>query len=75
MHAANRPPRMRECLIDLSNGVVPARGGEFCRTEEARKVAPMINDSLPFNHFEVDDRRVVNDEPAYDTHLNRSTAS
>ena len=49
MQAANRTLLLRERLIDLDDGFVPARSGEFFDTEEACEEASSITNGFPYD--------------------------
>ena len=49
MQAANRTLLLCERLIDLDDGFVPARSGEFFDTEEACEEASSITNGFPYD--------------------------
>ena len=65
MQAANRTLLLRERLIDLDDGFVPARSGEFFDTEEAREEAAAIAQLLTLDDLEIVDGGIANSNAAH----------
>ena len=66
MQAANRTLLLRERLIDLDDGFVPARSGEFVGAEEAREEAAAIAQLLTLDDLEIVDGGIENSNAVYD---------
>ena len=66
MHAANRAPPLRECLINLDDGFVPARNGEFVGAEEAREKTAAISQLLALDDLEIGNRGIEDGKAAQD---------
>ena len=75
MQAANRTLLLRERLIDLDDGFVPARSGEFFDTEEAREEAAAIAQLLALDDFKIGDGGIENGEAAHDAPLDSLAVS
>ena len=75
MQAANRALLLGEGLIDLGDGFVPARGGEFFDTEEAREEAAAIAQLLTLHDLKTVDGGVENGEAAQDAPLDSMVVS
>ena len=75
MQAANRTPLLRERLIDLDDGFVPARSGEFFAAEEAREEAAAIAQLLPLDNLEIVDGGIENSKAAQDAPLDSLAVS
>ena len=69
MQAANRTLLLRERLIDLDDGFVPARSGEFFDAEEARKEAAAIAQLLPLDDLKIGDGGIENSKAFHDATL------
>lgn len=65
MHATNRALLLRERLIDLDDGFVPARSGEFFDTEEAREEAAAIAQLLTLDNLKIVNVGIENGEAAH----------
>ena len=75
MQAANRTLLLRDRLIDLDDGFVPARSGEFFDTEEAREEATAIAQLLTLDNLKVDDGGIENGEATHDDRLDSLAVS
>ena len=69
MQAANRTLLLRERLIDLDDGFVPARSGEFFDAEEAREEAAAIAQLLTLDDLEIVDGGIENSKATHDGRL------
>ena len=75
MQAANRALLLGEGLIDLGDGFVPARDGEFVGAEEAREEAAAIAQLLALDDFESGDGGSANSKAAHDASLDSLAVS
>jgi hypothetical protein len=75
MQAANRALFLRDCLIDLGDGFVPARGGEFVGAEEAREEAAAIAQLLALDNLKIGDGGIANSKSAHDAPLDSLAVS
>ena len=69
MQAANRTLLLRERLIDLDDGFVPAGSGEFFGAVQAREETAAIAQLLALDDFKIGDGGIENGEAAYDDPL------
>ena len=66
---------LRERLIDLDDGFVPARSGEFFDTEKAREEATAIAQLLTLDNLKIGDGGIENGEATHDGRLNSLAVS
>lgn len=75
MQAANHTLLLRECLINLDDRFVPARGGEFVGAEQPREEAAAVAQLLTLDDLEIVDGGMVNSKAAHDAALDSPAVS